>query len=121
MSNILTIVSLSSIRPRSTRPSLLRAVNLNGWVGVSVLALASWFAAGRAGFRLDRRAGILFAALVLGALAKFTVFPIHDTRIYFPHLIPPFLLLATPFMALWAASVRGQNRAALHVIPGDKP
>jgi hypothetical protein len=106
---------------RAFATSLLRAVNLNGWVGVSVLALASWFAAGRAGFRLDRRAGILFAALVLGALAKFTVFPIHDTRIYFPHLIPPFLLLATPFMALWAASVRGQNRAALHVIPGDKP
>ncbi|MBZ9742479.1 MULTISPECIES: glycosyltransferase 87 family protein [unclassified Mesorhizobium] len=100
--------------------SLLRAVNLNRWVGVSVLALAGWFAAGRAGFRLDRRAGILFAALVLGALAKFTVFPIHDTRIYFPHLIPPFLLLAPPFMALWAAVTRGQHRAALHVLSGDK-
>ncbi|TSE10287.1 DUF2029 domain-containing protein [Mesorhizobium intechi] len=101
--------------------SLLRAVNLNSWVGVSVLALAGWFATSRAGFRLDRRAGILFAALVLGALTKFAVFPIHDTRIYFPHLIPPFLLLAAPFMALWAAVVRGQHSAALHVIPGDKP
>ncbi|RWC31448.1 hypothetical protein [Mesorhizobium sp.] len=105
---------------RAFATSLLRAVSLNSWVGVSVLALAGWFAVARAGFRLDRRAGILFAALVLGALAKFTVFPIHDTRIYFPHLIPPFLLLATPFMALWAAVARGQNRAALHAISGDK-
>lgn len=106
---------------RAFATSLLRAVNLNSWVGVSVLALAGWFAAAHAGFRLDRRAGILFAALVLGALAKFTVFPIHDTRIYFPHLIPPFLLLAPPFMALWAAVARGQHRAALQIIPGDKP
>ncbi|MBZ9895287.1 hypothetical protein LB545_13235 [Mesorhizobium sp. BR1-1-6] len=101
--------------------SLLRAVNLNSWVGVSVLALAGWYAVGRAGFRINRRAGILFAALVLGALAKFTVFPIHDTRIYFPHLVPPFLLLAAPFMALWATIARGQHRAALHAIPGDTP
>ncbi|MBN9218306.1 MAG: hypothetical protein J0I79_10155 [Mesorhizobium sp.] len=100
--------------------SLLRAVNMNSWIGVSVLALAGWFAADRAGFRLDRRSGILFAALVLGALAKFTVFPIHDTRIYFPHLLPSFLLLAPPFMALWAAVARGQHRPALHVIAGDK-
>ncbi|RVD49372.1 MAG: DUF2029 domain-containing protein [Mesorhizobium sp.] len=105
---------------RAFATSLLRAVNLNSWIGVSVLALAGWYAASRAGFKLDRRAGILFAALVLGALAKFTVFPIHDTRIYFPHLIPPFLLLAPLFMELWAAVARGQHRAALHVIPGDK-
>ncbi|MER9656170.1 glycosyltransferase 87 family protein [Mesorhizobium sp. M0152] len=105
---------------RAFATSLLRAVNLNSWVGVSVLALAGWFAAARAGFHLDRRAGILFAALVLGALAKFAVFPIHDTRIYFPHLIPPFLLLAPPFMALWATLVRGQHRAALQMIPGDR-
>ncbi|TIN57687.1 MAG: hypothetical protein E5Y30_38240, partial [Mesorhizobium sp.] len=105
---------------RAFATSLLRAVSLNSWVGVSVLALAGWFAAARAGFRLDRRAGILFAALVLGALAKFTVFPIHDTRIYFPHLIPPFLLLTTPFMALWAAAARGKRPAALHAISGDK-
>jgi len=98
--------------------SLLRAVNMNSWVGVSVLALAGWYAADRAGFRLDRRAGILFAALVLGALAKFTVFPIHDTRIYFPHLLPAFLLLATPLMAAWATVSRGPQRATSHV--GDK-
>ncbi|TIO11203.1 hypothetical protein [Mesorhizobium sp.] len=104
---------------RTFAVSMARAVSLNSWVGVSVLALAGWFAASRAGFQLDRRAGILFAALVLGALAKFTVFPIHDTRIYFPNLIPPFLLLAGPFMALWAsASIKG--RRAVQVVPGDK-
>jgi hypothetical protein len=105
---------------RAFAASLVRAVSLNNWVGVSVLALAGWYAASRAGFKLDRRAGILFAALVLGVLAKFTVFPIHDTRIYFPNLIPPFLLLAGPFMALWA-SIKGHRAAVLHVVPVDKP
>ncbi|CDX44304.1 conserved membrane hypothetical protein [Mesorhizobium sp. SOD10] len=99
--------------------SVVRAISINSWVGVSVLALAGWFGLDRAGFRLDRRAGILLAALVLGVLAKFAVFPIHDTRIYFPNLLPPFLLLATPLMALWAAS-QGGRRAALQVVPGDK-
>ncbi|MGX5802079.1 hypothetical protein ACWGS9_12625 [Bradyrhizobium sp. Arg314] len=99
--------------------SVVRAISVNSWVGVSVSALAGWYGLERAGFRLDRRAGILLAALVLGVLAKFTVFPIHDTRIYFPNLLPPFLLLAAPLMALWAAS-QGGRRAALQVIPGDK-
>jgi hypothetical protein len=96
----------------------VRAISVNSWVGVSVLALAGWFGLNRAGFGLDRRAGIMLAALVLGVLAKFTVFPIHDTRIYFPNLLPPFLLLAAPLMALWASqSARG---AAPQVIFGDK-
>ena len=100
--------------------SVVRAVTVNSWVGVSVLALAGWFGLDRAGFRLDRRAGILLAALVLGVLAKFTVFPIHDTRIYFPNLLPPFLLLIAPLTALWASASQGGRRAALQVIPGDK-
>jgi len=100
--------------------SVVRAVTVNNWVGVSILALAGWFGLDRAGFRLDRRAGILLAALVLGVLAKFTVFPIHDTRIYFPNLLPPFLLLAAPLMALWAAASQGARRAAPQVISGDK-
>ncbi|MEO5759724.1 MAG: hypothetical protein ABIQ51_23045 [Mesorhizobium sp.] len=104
---------------RAFAASLLRAVTMNTWVGVSVLALAVWYAAGRAGFRLDRRAGILLAALVLGVLAKFTVFPIHDTRIYFPNLIPPFLLLAAPLMGLWAsASLNARRPIAVHA--GDQ-
>ncbi|WP_309508948.1 hypothetical protein [Mesorhizobium onobrychidis] len=40
----------------------------------------------------------------------------HDTRIYFPNLIPPFLLLAGPFKALWA-SIKGHRAAVLHVVP----
>ena len=50
--------------------SLVRAIGWNSWLGVSVLVLAGWFVTARAGFRLDRRAGILFAALVLGVLAS---------------------------------------------------
>ncbi|AZO23124.1 MULTISPECIES: hypothetical protein [unclassified Mesorhizobium] len=103
---------------RAFAASVVRAINVNNWVGVSVLALAGWYGLDRAGFRLDRRAGILLAALVLGVLAKFAVFPIHDTRIYFPNLLPPFLLLAAPLMALWASASRG-GRAALEVVPED--
>lgn len=93
--------------------ALARAVTINSWVGVSVLALAGWYGLDRAGFRLDRRAGILFAALVIGVLAKFTVFPIPDTRIYFPSLLPPFLLLAPSLMALWVSAGRGEPEAAV--------
>ncbi|RWA84681.1 hypothetical protein [Mesorhizobium sp.] len=100
--------------------SVVRAVNVNTWVGVSVLALAGWYGLDRAGLRLDRRAGILLAALVFGVLAKFTVFPIHDTRIYFPNLLPPFLLLAAPLMALWGSAAKG-GRRALQVEPQSPP
>ncbi|MGX8013368.1 hypothetical protein ACVDG8_032545 [Mesorhizobium sp. ORM8.1] len=100
--------------------SVVRAVTVNSWVGVSVLALAGWFGLDRAGFRIERRAGILLAALVLGVLAKFTVFPIHDTRIYFPNLLPPFLLLIAPLTALWASASQAGRRVALQVISGDK-
>ena len=98
--------------------SLVRAIGWNSWLGVSVLVLAGWFVTARAGFRLDRRAGILFAALVLGVLAKFAVFPIHDTRIYFPNLLPSFLLLIGPLAALWASAGRG---AGLRIVSGGKP
>jgi hypothetical protein len=100
--------------------SVVRAINANTWFGVSVLALAGWYALGRGSFRLDRRAGILLAALVLGVLAKFAVFPIHDTRIYFPNLLPPFLLLVAPLMAFWASAGQDGRRAAPQVIPGDR-
>jgi hypothetical protein len=91
--------------------AFMRSIGFNTWVGVAVLALAGWFATWRAGFQLDRRAGILFAALVLGVLAKFTVFPIHDTRIYFPNLLPPFLLLMVPFAELSGRATSEKVRA----------
>lgn len=83
--------------------AVVRAITFNTWVGVAVLALAGWYATDRAGFRLDKRAGVVMAALVLAVLAKFVVFPIHDGRIYFPNLILPFLLLASPLLALWSS------------------
>lgn len=93
--------------------AVVRAIGFNTWVGVAVLALGGWFAAARAGFGLDRRAGVLFAALVLAVLAKFAVFPIHDTRIYLPSLLPPFLLLMVPFADLCARASREKGRARL--------
>lgn len=86
--------------------AVVRAIGFNTWVGVAVLALGGWFIAARAGFGLDKRAGVLFAAVVLAVLAKFAIFPIHDTRIYLPNLLPPFLLIAVPLSALWAAAAR---------------
>lgn len=91
--------------------AVVRSLVFNTWVGVAVLALAAWYVTDRAGFKLDRRAGLLLAALVLAVLAKFVIFPIHDNRIYFPNLIPPFLLLATPLMAMWQAAA-SKGRAA---------
>ena len=103
--------------------AFVRAITFNTWVGVAILALAGWFVTDRAGFRLDRRAGVLFAALVLAALAKFVVFPIHDTRIYFPSLIPPFLLLAAPLAAFFVAAKAGASRSRAYatVHSGEKP
>lgn len=86
--------------------AVVRAIGFNTWVGVAVLALGGWFISARAGFGLDKRAGVLFAAVVLAVLAKFAIFPIHDTRIYLPNLLPPFLLIAVPLSALWAAAAR---------------
>lgn len=85
--------------------AVVRSLVFNTWVGVAVLALAGWYLTDRAGYKLERRAGLLFAALVLSVLAKFVVFPIHDNRIYFPNLIPPFLLLAVPLMAMWHSAM----------------
>lgn len=82
--------------------SAVRAVTFNAWVGIALLALAGWFATERAGIRFGKRAGVLFAALLLGIAGKFVVFPIHDTRIYFPNLIPPFLLLSPLLLAAFA-------------------
>lgn len=100
--------------------SFVLAIGWNTWVGVCALALAGCFALRRVGVRLDRRAGILFAALVLAVLAKFSVFPIHDTRIYLPQLLPPFLLLAGPFMALWASAATHMRKSPQrHPISGE--
>jgi hypothetical protein len=97
-----------------------RAIDVDTWVGVAVLTLAGWYAASRAGFRLDRRAGILFAALVLGALAKFAVFPFPDNRIYFPHLMPAVLLVAVPLTALFsAAALERRRQPVLSVQAGE--
>lgn len=92
--------------------AVVRSLTYNTWVGVAVLALAGWYVSDRAGYRLDKRSGIAFAALVLAVLAKFAVFPIHDGRIYFPYLIAPFMLLAPAMMALFSERLGGLRGAA---------
>lgn len=101
--------------------AVARSLTYNTWVGVAVLALAGWYASDRADYRLDKRAGIVFAALVLAVLAKFVVFPIHDGRIYFPYLIAPFMLLAPTLMALFGERLAGAHAAAPPRIGGSHP
>jgi hypothetical protein len=79
------------------------------WVGVGLLALVGWFVTDWLGHKFDRRAAVLFAALMLGVAAKFVLFPIPDTRVYFPNLIPPFLLLAPLLMAIVASRERADR------------
>lgn len=76
----------------------------NSWVGATLFGIGLWFCLDRAGYGLDRRTGVLFAALLLGLAAKFVAFPIHDTRVYYPTLIPVFLLLAPAAMNLWTSA-----------------
>jgi hypothetical protein len=85
--------------------SFLRALEYNDWVGVCILALGLWFLADRAGYKLTGRAGVVFAALVLSVLAKFVIFPIHDTRVYLPALLPPFLVLLPALQSLYHKSL----------------
>jgi hypothetical protein len=76
----------------------------NSWLGAVIVAAGLWLGLQRAGYSLERRAGVLFAATALGLAAKFVAFPIHDTRIYFPTLIPLFLLLTPPALSMWRAA-----------------
>jgi hypothetical protein len=85
---------------------VLKSLIRDTWVGVVLLALVGWFVTDLLGHKLDRRAAVLFAALMLGTAAKFVLFPIPDTRVYFPTLIPPFLLLAPLLMAIVASRER---------------
>jgi hypothetical protein len=98
--------------------AVVRSLTYNTWVGVAVLALAGWYASDRAGYRLDKRAGIVFAALVLSVLAKFVLFPIHDGRIYFPYLIAPFMLLAPALTALFSERLGGGRTPATPIHAG---
>jgi len=83
----------------------------NSWPGAVIVAVGLWLALQRAGISLERRTGVLFAATVLGLAAKFVAFPIHDTRIHFPTLMPLFLLLTPPALSMWE---RARDRGLDH-------
>lgn len=81
----------------------------NSWVGVTLLALGAWLAPHLSGFRMGRREGVMFAALGLSLAAKFVVFPIHDTRVYVPALLPMLLLAFGPLQAFGAAAFQARR------------
>lgn len=61
------------------------------WIGAGVLGLAACLVV-ESTRPSDQRTRLLLIAIVAGIVAKFVVFPIFDTRIYFPYVIALFLL-----------------------------
>jgi hypothetical protein len=74
--------------------NLVRSALENTWLGLYALALVGWAVMQGAGVRMVPRRAALVAALLTGVAAKYTVFPIHDTRFYIALLFPAILLLA---------------------------
>ena len=66
--------------------------------------LGLWLMTHLAGFHFQLREGVAFAAIALSIFAKFVVFPIHDTRVYFPALIPLLLLVLPSLQAFGQAA-----------------
>jgi hypothetical protein len=87
--------------------AVYHSLEYNSWVGVVVLASGLWLMTHIAGFTLQMREGVAFAALGLSIAAKFVVFPIHDTRVYFAALIPLLLLVLPSLQAFGRAAFAG--------------
>ncbi|MBO0140103.1 hypothetical protein JZX87_02835 [Agrobacterium sp. Ap1] len=73
--------------------NIYRSLFLNTWLAAYVLALGC---GGYLYFRevlTDRRRQVLLLAMLLAIAAKFTIFPLHDGRIYFSPLFVFFLIV----------------------------
>ena len=73
--------------------NLVRGALENEWLGILALLAMSWGLMQRAGFLMSTRRTTLLAALLVGTVAKYAVFPIHDTRFYIAFLFPAALIL----------------------------
>ncbi len=93
-----------AIYAKSFAKAAYYSIAFNSWLGVVCLMLGLWLVTHQAGFKVRIREGIAFAALSLSIAAKFMVFPIHDTRVYLPALIPMLLLLLPSVQAFGQAA-----------------
>ena len=73
--------------------NLVRGALENEWLGIIALIAMGWGLMQRAGLLMSTRRTTLIAALLVGAAAKYVVFPIHDTRFYIALLFPAALIL----------------------------
>ncbi|MEL6436704.1 MAG: hypothetical protein AAFP99_07900 [Pseudomonadota bacterium] len=73
--------------------NLVRGALENEWLGIIALTGIAWGLMQRAGMRMGTRRTTLITALLVGALAKYVVFPTHDTRFYIALLFPAMLIL----------------------------
>jgi hypothetical protein len=87
----------------------LLALTSQTWVGVGLLGCALFSLARKTGARLEGKEQILFWALLTGAAAKFVVAPVYDTRIYFPYVVVPYLLLLGSIASNIAPRDRGAD------------
>lgn len=73
--------------------NLVRGALENEWLGIIALLVMSWGFMQRFGLRMELRRTVLLSALLVGTLAKYVVFPMHDTRFYIALLFPAALLM----------------------------
>ncbi|MEL6920934.1 MAG: hypothetical protein AAFO77_07880, partial [Pseudomonadota bacterium] len=73
--------------------NLVRGALENEWLGLLALLVLGWATMQRMGLRMRVRQTVLLSAMLVGTLAKYTVFPIHDTRFYIALLFPAMLVM----------------------------
>lgn len=102
-----------AIYMRTFAKALYLSVIGESWFGFALLSVGLWLVTYVASFRLQLRDGVAFAALALSLAAKFVVFPIHDTRVYLPALLPLLMVLMSALLAFGqAASAKTTQKLA---------
>ncbi len=84
------------------------------WFGFALLTVGLSLMMHVAGFTLQLREGVAFAALALSLAAKFVVFPIHDTRVYLPALLPLLMLLMPALLDFGRTTIDKTKQKSAH-------
>jgi hypothetical protein len=104
-----------AVYARTFAKALFLSLIGESWCGFTILTVGLWLTTHVCGFKLQMREGVAFAALSLSLAAKFVVFPIHDTRVYLPALLPLLMLVMPALLAFGQAAIEKakQNPAAI--------
>jgi hypothetical protein len=99
---------------RTFAKALYLSIIGESWFGFALLTVGLWVMTHVAGFKLHSREGVAFAALALSLAAKFVVFPIHDTRVYLPALLPLLLLLMPALLDFGRTTIDNAKQKPAH-------